>query len=319
MGWRDMLAEERRVLPWLGGRMLRLGERSWQLDTLPQEYGWWDFVCNGRSAAANGEASADLSILSQHVRGYLVGDRVVDDKDPFRLLSSRPMEPNAIFALSETVHLLPSGLDRFARISAGRWYENGPLVFVGHEFPLGPETDVLAAFLEKQSIEKIRGVTPGLRAAFWLECWQRDEVIRRREAIAKRERYAAEAFAREAKRQEILARLGDGSGRREMAVIDFGEAARSALSVSGATLLDVRASEQHGEHVVRFRLDGRRFECVCDTHLRIVDSGICLTAGYDDPDFEDGIKGDGWFTLESLPAVIREAVRDGKLHVYRHV
>jgi hypothetical protein len=53
--------------------------------------------------------------------------------------------------------------------------------------------------------------------------------------------------------------------------------------------------------------------------LRIIDSGICLTAHYDDPEFEAGTKGDGFFTLESLPSVIREAQRDGKLVVYRHV
>ena len=49
-----------------------------------------------------------------------------------------------------------------------------------------------------------------------------------------------------------------------------------------------------------------------------VDAGICLTAHYDDPDFESGTRGDTLFTLESLPPVIREANGDGVLVVFRH-
>ena len=47
--------------------------------------------------------------------------------------------------------------------------------------------------------------------------------------------------------------------------------------------------------------------------MRIIDSGICLQ------DHNTGEKGDTYFTLESLPAVIRQADREGKLVVYRHV
>jgi hypothetical protein len=45
----------------------------------------------------------------------------------------------------------------------------------------------------------------------------------------------------------------------------------------------------------------------------VVDSGICLQ------DHRTGVKGDTRFTLESLPTVIGEAIRTGKLVVYRHV
>jgi hypothetical protein len=46
--------------------------------------------------------------------------------------------------------------------------------------------------------------------------------------------------------------------------------------------------------------------------MHIVDAGICL-------DDHRGTKGDTRFTLESLPAVVGEAIRGGKLVVWRHV
>ena len=66
-------------------------------------------------------------------------------------------------------------------------------------------------------------------------------------------------------------------------------------------------------------MNARRFECTCDERtLQIIDAGICLTAHYDDPDFEEGTRGDTFFTLESLPAVIRQAEREHRLVVLRH-
>jgi class 3 adenylate cyclase len=88
---------------------------------------------------------------------------------------------------------------------------------------------------------------------------------------------------------------------------------RAALAVGGAKLLDVRNSHVRGEHIVRYRLDRRRFECVCDERLHIIDSGICLR------DEHTGEQGDRRFTLESLPAVVRQAEREGRLVIFRHV
>ena len=99
-----------------------------------------------------------------------------------------------------------------------------------------------------------------------------------------------------------------------MAAVDFEEAARAALSVADAELLDHRDSARRGEKVITYRLDGRRYECVCDARtLNILDAGVCLN------DYRTGQKGDTWFTLESLPGVIREADRTGVLHVFRRV
>jgi hypothetical protein len=46
--------------------------------------------------------------------------------------------------------------------------------------------------------------------------------------------------------------------------------------------------------------------------LQVVDSGICLT------DHHTGEKGDAYFTLESLPPVVGQAMDEGVLVVYRH-
>jgi len=99
-----------------------------------------------------------------------------------------------------------------------------------------------------------------------------------------------------------------------MVYVDFAEAARAALAVGGAEYLDHRRSARRGEVVVRFRLAQRRYECTCDQEsLRIIDAGICLI------DHATGERGDTYFTLESLPAVILQAEREGRLVVFRHV
>lgn len=312
MGWKDLLQEEGEsvVLPWTGGRRLSLGTRSWTLDgRLPAEHGWWRFRISGRRASLDGEAEPDESVLGHRVKGYLVGDRVVPDgttPDP---------DPSRILGSSEQVLLLERGLDRFARICAGRASEDGPLVHVGPDFPLGPEDDVLRAYQDgKEDLSGIKGVHPALDAAFRLESWHRRETEARRAELERLRREEEARRALEERRRELRERLGDGAARRAMARVDFAEAARAALAVGGAEYLDHRPCRARGEMAVTFRLDGRRFECTCDERtLRIIDSGICLV------DHRTGVRGDELFTLESLPSVIREAARTRVLHVFRHV
>lgn len=308
MSWRDLLAPEGEtiVCPWVGGRSLWLADRGWRLKgDLPSAPGWYRFRLSGRNAELVGEAGAEPDALVSVVVGYLVGHRLVADHvhvDP---------DPAAIAEVCERVYLLDPALDRFARISAGRPAVGGPLVFREEEMPLGPEDDVLSAYLgARPTLDGIRGVCPALDAAFRIESWRREEANRRREALAQQRR-EAEA---EARRQEILQDLGDGASRRALASRDFADAATAALAVGGATYLDDRRAPQAGERVVRFLLDGQRYECVCDQRtLRIIDAGICLT------DHETDERGDDRFTLESLPGVIRQADREGALVVFRHV
>jgi hypothetical protein len=306
------------VIPWVGGRALRgSDDRVWTIEgRTPQEFGWYRFKLKGRKAQLAGMVQADASTLGRKVQGYLVGDRIVPDG--IRMGS----DPQKIIPVSERVFLLDDGLDRFVRISAGRVHEGGPLVFDSQQMPLGPEEEVLTAFLdEKSSVDAIKGVPPALDAAFRMESYQRAEAEKRRLEEDRRRQEEEERLAREERRKQLVEQLGDGAGRRAMAAVDFDQAARAALAVGGATFLDSRRSPHRGERVVRFRLDQQRFECTCDERtLNIIDSGICLTAhGGDEDEYEYGTKGDTWFTLESLPGVIRQAERERRLVVFRHV
>ncbi len=319
MGWRDLLqkADETLVSPWLGGRTLHCGPRSWSITgKLPQEFGWYQFRLSGRTCTVGLPGEVTRESLQGFVTGYLVGDRMIPD--------GSPVDPNPakIAEYSETVRLIEPGLDRFVRCVAGRPQEGGPLVYCSVEMPMGPEDDVLAVLLDLTAdqallgpppLAAIKGVSPALDAAFQMEVWQKAEVQKRRIELERIRLEEEAARQKEERRAHLAHQMGTGEGRREMAKVDFEQAARAALAVSGAEYLDHRQSAQRGEMVVRFRFIGRRFECTCDQKLTIIDSGICLQ------DHRTGVKGDTWFTLESLPAVIRQAENTHKLVVFRHV
>jgi hypothetical protein len=312
MGWRDLLQPENETVtsPWIGGRSLRSGSRTWSLDgKLPEEHGWKIFATSGRKAKLFAQTDPAPDLLKYPVCGYLVGDRLVADD------ASVDSDPAKIVSQSERVWLIEPGLDRFVRVSAGRMYEDGPLVYKCQEMPFGPENDVSQAYLDKKlSVDDVPGVVPALDAVFRMETWQRAEAERRRLEAERRRLEEEERRRLEERRAQLVEKLGDGAGRREMAQYDFGEAARAALAIGGAIYLDHRRAVHRAEMVVKFRLDRRRFECTCDAKtLQIVDAGICLT------DHDTDERGDAYFTLESLPAVIREAERLEKLVVYRHV
>ena len=315
MSWRDLLQTEGNsiTLPWTGGRSLCLNGQVWDIDgKLPTYHGWYSFTVVGRKAINPCETEPNTEILNNLVTGYLVGDRLVADDarvDP---------NPKTIAANSEPVFILDDGLDRFVRVSAGRTCDDGPLIFKQQEMPLGPEDEVLQAFFEESlnfyQCRNIKGVVPALDAAFRMEVWQKIEAERRRQELERLRREEEERRAREERRQALIANLGNAETRRELALIDFGEAARAALAVGNAHYLDHRRAPRRGEMVVRFRLNQRRFECVCDERtLQILDSGICLT------NERTGEKGDSRFSLESLPGVILQAINENKLVVFRHV
>lgn len=323
--WRSLLgqAPAALVVPWLGGRDIEASERAWRIDgPLPPEHGWHEFVVGatrstkGRSVRWKGPTTAAAGLLRVGVRrGYLVGDRLVPDD------VAVATDPAAAHE-HEAVRLLDDGeaFDRFTRIWAGRIAPDGPLIYGGYEMPGGPEAAVLDAFLEgKASVADIPGVTPALDAAFRFETWHRAETARLRAEAERRRREEEARRAVEERRRQIVEKMGDGAGRREMALVDFGEAAKAALAVGGAVYLDHRKAGR-GEMAVRYRLGARKFECVCDERtLRIIDSGICITEHRHDSEFAYGTKGDGLFVLESLPGVVLEAIRGNKLVVYRHV
>ncbi|MEQ1570406.1 MAG: hypothetical protein ABMA64_32525 [Myxococcota bacterium] len=305
MSWRDLLSVQATItVPWTGSRTVVHAGRTYQVHgALPPEHGFHTFtVGGGRRATWSGPspltADAYFDDAAERVTGYLLGDRIAPDgaavaPDLARLVVG-----------TERVHLVEPGLDRYARIVAAR-AEDGRLVWLAQDFPLGPEDEVREAFLAgRPSVDHVRGVTPALDLAFRLESWMRDEAARRRAELEARR--AAEVAA-ELRHQRTAA----AATRRRVARDDFDAAATEALAVTGAELISTREGYERGEHVVRFRFVGRSFECVCDGELRIVDAGICLV------DHFTGERGDTRFTLESLPAVIREADRDGKLVQFR--
>lgn len=308
MGWRDLLQAENEsiVLPWIGGRSLQSKDRTFKLvDSLPPERGWCRFRIDGRKASFVEEAQSFEAELDNSEFGYLVGDRLVADTvavDP---------NPVALSYVAERVFLIEPGMDRFVRVEARRAFD-GPLFYIGQAMPTGPEMEVMNAFLDRlPTTNGIRGVVPALDAAFRLETSHRIQVEHRRAEI---ERLAREEEAKriaEERRKALFRQAGDSAGRRELAQVDFDGAARSALKISGAEFLDARPGLTATERVVRFRNRGQRFVCTCHAQtLRIIDAGICLS--------EDGIKGDTFFTLESLPSVINEAIDEGVLVILRH-
>lgn len=313
MGWQDLLQKEDEILvsPWVGFpfKSLRTFDRSWNIQgRLPREIGWFEFRLQGQNATVLKAVDPPLGALQRQVRGYLVGDRLVPDG--VRV----PEDLAGLMAVSEKVHLIERGLDRFVRVSAGRTFEDGPLIYEAQDFPLGPEDEVLTAFQDqKPTVDSVAGVAPALDTAFRFETWRRTEAERiRREEQERREREEREQAEAE-RREQVRQQMGTGEGRRLMAKHDFAAAAQAALRVGGAEYLDHRESFNRGEIVVQFRIDRRRFECVCNLDLRIIDAGICLV------DHRTGVKGDTRFTLESLPTVIQQATRDGVLVVFRHV
>lgn len=309
MGWQDLLAkpEDTFVAPWLGGGTIQHGARTWQITgRRPREHGWHRFSVSGTRKTSWQGAAVDVDASTYFegaklVRGYLVGDRLLPDG------MGSVADVALLLDRSEAVHLVDSGLDRFTRVAAAR-HVDGSLIYVRQEFPLGPEQAVLDVYLDRGTdLRAIPGVTPALDLAFRFEMWQRERAEEHRRAVETARRAEEERQAAEARRRDLMERLGDGASRRALARIDFGEAAAAALRVAGAEILDWRDSTRRGEAVVRFRFRDRRFECVCtkDT-LHIVDSGVCLTGN------------DRLFTLESLPAVLAEAMDTHRLHVFRH-
>jgi hypothetical protein len=233
--------------------------------------------------------------------GYLVGNRIV----PWE--SAVPFILDNLILNSTTIHLAEPGIDRFTLVEAVV-DPDGRFIYKQELFPRGPEDEVRRAFVDrKDSVDDIADVNPALDLAFRFATKQR-QIIEERRAELERKRLEEE------RREQARRSLGTGLGRRELAAVDFRTAAQAALKVGGAELIDTRESRVQREMIVQYRFENYRLECVVEREtLRIVDSGICLE------DHHTRERGDTYFTLESLPPVVREAIREDKLVIYRHV
>ena len=123
MGWKDLLQKENETVvhPWTGGRDIWTGSRAFLIEgRLPPEHGWYEFTVLVQKALR--WSPAEAMSLDKIVTGFLVGDRMVPDGarvDP---------DPARVSDASERVHLIEPALDRFARVTAGRVHEGGPLI-----------------------------------------------------------------------------------------------------------------------------------------------------------------------------------------------
>jgi hypothetical protein len=339
MGWRDQLNKSSGevIAPWLGGAKVFRDTRQWRLDSdkleagSPAEIGWYRWTINGRKVCSPQpvDPDADYGESWQTARGYLIGDRFV--------ASSARVTPELDKLIEQTqrVFLAEPGLERFTPVEV----VIDPLeraIFKQELFAETAEESARHAFVDrKASLDDVAEVSPALDLAFRFLTWRRDVAERRRadaerrrqeaehqrqqeELLAAMIREEAEQQQREEQELEEMVRAcslqGSAVGRRQLASNDdLNGAAAAALALSGARLLDVRRSHQPDEAIVQFRFMQQRFECVIDRcTLQIIDSGICLT------DETTGERGDSYLSLESLPGVIREAINDGVLVVYRH-
>lgn len=315
MGWKDLLDDGSEcILPWYGFKRVHDAERSWTLQgPVPPEHGWYLFQESGgrlTSLISSESQCADVTWGDgqRKLKGYLVGDRFIPDDarvDP---------DPAKLIAQTRVAYCVEPGLERFARATVVEDREQH-LVFLSQDFPIGPEEVVTKAYQDKAgSIDNVPGVTPPLDLAFRFLSHDRAEREKRREELRKLREAEEKKRAEEERIQKLMKDAGSAAGRRALAVTDFETAAREALRVSGAELLDARPSYNRMEMVVQYRFQNRRLECTVEKKtLRIIDAGVCLT------DHDTGRKGDRFFTLESLPGVIAEAIKLNKLVIWRHL
>jgi hypothetical protein len=259
-------------LPYFGGKSVCDDKLTYRLRETPQP-GWYRFRKSGRYLDVDGPIEPELDKWKlPRATGYVMNGRMIANDFQGRLFG------------------LPTDSDfsKFTPVSARKWFD-GHLLFEGQEFETEVETKVRDAFEEERGIEDIKSITPALAHAFVLESTQRAlarEAERRAREEAEREKQAADL----ARWQDTL------EGRISL-----------ALSHTGAELVNWRRNGQR-QAVVRYRLGGRRFECVIDTQsLQIVDAGICLSGADDE------------LNLSSLPSAVREAIQSGRLHVFRNV
>jgi len=257
-------------LPYFGGKSVCDDKSTYRLRETPQP-GWYQFGKAGRYLTVEQAIEPELHKWKlPRISGFVLNGRIVGTDFQAK-----------IFGLPNDVDL-----PKFTPVSARKWFD-GHILFDQQEFESEIEAKVRDAFEEERSIESIKGITPALAHVFLLECTQR-ELAREAERRAREEVEKQKRAAELARWQETL------EGRISL-----------ALSHTGAELINWRRNGQR-QAVVRYRLAGRRFECIIDTvSLQIIEAGICLSGA------------DEELNLSSLPSAVREAIDSGQLHVFR--
>lgn len=302
MDYRQFLkGPETLVLPYFGGTRVDAPDRPLRI-AAAVEPGWWTFRVDGRRATATGRAApGDLSDRPA-VRGHWAeGWLFSSGREASRIALPPDEEPAPL-----------------ARCTARRWH-SGDLLLDTIDFEDDAEVSARAALEEWRAIGDLRGVVPSLRAAFGFAlaaAVSRDlgipvsprEALPQVLAIADGGREAAvgllRALAEERARQQVREQVRRATVRRRAG--SPSERADAALAGAGCRMLGCRRSGD-GTIEVRWEIDGARIISVVDADsLHVYDAGICL-AGADEE-----------LTLDSLPSVVREAIRIDHLNITRH-
>lgn len=307
MDYRRFLGRvESMVLPYLGGLSVHAADRRLRVSTRVAA-GWWRFEVEGRTARPKEEAEPiDLHALPS-ARGHLVGDWLFTSG-----------------TTAERVFLTQAEEEMFTPAIARRWY-SGDHLFDQALFADEAESAAREACLAGAStLAGIKGVAPSLRAAFGYLVVRRAAAaigleVSPREILARAHEVASGTVSPESLVQALEARrytIDPTSDHRfavqqrrratEVATRENAEArACAALEPTGAEVLAVRDTGERTLEVV-FRFQGERFIAVVDWEsLHVYDSGICLSGA------------DEMLGLDSLPAVIAEAMDRGELNITR--
>jgi hypothetical protein len=298
------------VLPYIGGPFVEAPDRRLRLAG-SAEPGYWRFAVRGRTARPVEPAEPpDLSHLPV-VRGYALSDYVVGPGGVAERLAIGPRDEP-----------LP-----FAPLIVRRW-PSGALLFDALDFESGVEEQVRAAYAQRRPIADVRGVPAALRAAYAYAILLRAarelgiparpaearmrlaELANGGESAARRLLTAAQA-ARTAQAEALAERRPEWIVARDAALARRLPANRQRAEERAAAALHAARAVLHGTRwladgllEVRYDYAGEQFVSIVDGEtLRTVDAGICLD-GHDET-----------LTLESLPAVIREAMQTGQLHI----
>ncbi len=258
-------------LPYFRGNTVCDDKLTYRLRETALQPGWYQFARAGRYLKVEREIESELHVWKLPcVSGYVMNGRIIGNDFEARLFG------------------LPGDVDlpKFTPVSARKWFD-GHILFEQPAFESDAEAKVRDAFEEERAINDVKAVTPALAHVFLLECTQR-ELTREAERRAREEVEKQKRAAELARWQETL------EGRISL-----------ALSHTGAELVNWRRNGER-QAVVRYRLAGRRFECIIDTvSLQIIEAGICLSGA------------DEELNLSSLPSAVREAINSGQLHVFR--
>lgn len=257
------------------------------------------------------------------MRGFLWRDRLVEEN-----------------ARTEPLHLMPEEEPpRFSPMTARRWH-GGALLFESIDFESEAEGAVREALATGTTLNTLKAIPAPLRAAYAFALTEQTarrlgvpvaaaEICRHvgriangglaqaeavlRELIAERhqtEREMAElraCLAADQLRADVQAARDHRIAQRQHRHVTAEDRAWEALEKAGATFESSRHVRDHELEVV-FGFMGERFISLVDEDtLQVLDSGICL--GHPPADEQ--------LTLDSLPAVIREAIDTDRLVILR--